>query len=371
MDELTLLREFRSDAPGPSTAETTAARDRLLAVMDDVQSGSGRASAAPHCAIPAGRAGRRFWIPAAVAAAAAAAGIAAVSIAVSGPWRTQPGSTQPGSKPAALTAAIALRQAASAAAGRPAGHGRFFVSESEYITPADGQDDPALRTIWIGNGATGRLVQGGHGPAVITPGISFGRRTLTWAQLQSLPTAPGPLLADIARVSGNMGQPLVNAEFDNVVGLLFESPSPPALRSALYGVAARLPGVTLVSNSRDLIGRTAAEVYLPPGFPGNGGEALFFDPSSSAVLGVASLDGSRLQCPPIWEDAVLASGYVSSKHQLPPGAPRSPRPVTRAIRVPGCPKPSSAQPTASPAPGRPAPATSATSDQHAPGSAHR
>ena len=150
-----------------------------------------------------------------------------------------------------------------------------------------------------------------------------------------------------------MGQPLVNAEFDNVVGLLFESPSPPALRSALYDVAARLPGVTLVSNSRDLIGRTAAEVYLPPGFPGNGGQALFFDPSSSAVLGVASLDGSRLQCPPIWEDAVLASGYVSSKHQLPPGAPRSPRPLTRAMSVPGCPKPSNAQPAASPGPGRP------------------
>ena len=365
MDELTLLREFRSDAPGPSTAETAAARDRLLAVMDDVQSGSGRASAAQHRTNPAGRAGRRSWIPVAVAAAATAAAIAAVSITVSGPWKTQPGS-----KPAALTAAIALRQAASAAVRRPAGHGRFFVSESEYITPADGQDDPALRTIWIGNGATGRLVQGGHSPAVITPGISFGRRTLTWAQLQSLPTAPGPLLADVARVSGNMGQPLVNAEFDNVVGLLFESPSPPALRSALYDVAARLPGVTLVSNSRDLIGRTAAEVYLPPGFPGNGGQALFFDPSSSAVLGVASLDGSRLQCPPIWEDAVLASGYVSSKHQLPPGAPRSPRPLTRAMSVPGCPKPSSAQPAASPGPGRPAPATSATSSQQAPGSAH-
>jgi hypothetical protein len=370
MDELTLLREFRSDVPGPSTVETTAARDRLVAVMDDAQSGSGRPSAAPRPAFPAGRDGRRFWIPVAVAAAATAVGIAAVSIAVSGPWRTQLGSTQPGSKPATLTAAIVLRQAASAAARRPAGHGRFFVSESEYITPADGQDDPALRAIWIGNGATGRLVQTGQGSAVITPGISFGRRTLTWTQLQRLPVAPGPLLADIARVSGNMGQPLVNAEFHNIVGLLFESPSPPALRSALYDVAARLPGVTLVSNSRDLIGRTAAEVYLPPGFPGNGGEALFFDPSSSAVLGVASLDGSRLQCPPIWEDAVLASGYVSSNHQLPPGAPRSPWPVTRAIRVPGCPKPSSAQPTASPAPVRSAPATSATSSQQAPGSAH-
>jgi hypothetical protein len=355
MDELTLLREFRSDVPGPSTAETAAARDRLLAVLEDLRSGSGRTTASPHREVPGGRAGRRFWIPVAVAAAATAVGIAAASVALSGPRRTQPGS-----KPAALTAAIVLRQAASAAARRPGGHGRFFVSESEYITPPN-QDDPALRTIWIGNGVTGRLVQAGHGAAAIPSGISFGRRTLTWAQLQSLPTAPGPLLADIARVSRNMGQPLANAEFSTVVGLLFESPSPPALRSALYDVAARLPGVTLVSGSRDLIGRTAAEVYMPPGFPGNGGDALFFDPSSSAVLGVASPDGSRLQCPPLWEDAVLASGYVNSQHQLPPGAPRNPRPVARALRVPGCPQPSSAQPTASPAPGRPTPTTGTAS----------
>jgi hypothetical protein len=247
---------------------------------------------------------------------------------------------------------VVLRQAASAAASRPAGHGPFFVTESEYITPGNGQVRPAMRTIWIGDGVTGRLVQGGrhgrHGAAAIPPAIPFGRRTLTWAQLQRLPTATGPLLADVAKVSRNTGQPLVNAEFSTVVGLLSEYPAPSALRSALYDVAARLPGVTLVPNSRDLIGRIAAEVYLPPGFPGNGGEALFFDPSTSAVLGVGSLVGSRLQCPPAWEDAVLASGYVSSKYRLPPGAPRTLRPVIWATRVPGCPRPSSGQPTATP-----------------------
>jgi hypothetical protein len=160
-----------------------------------------------------------------------------------------------------------------------------------------------------------------------------------------------------------MGQPLAVAEFGTAVDLLFEYPSPPALRSALYETAARLPGVTLVSDSRDLIGRRSAEVYMPPGFPGNGGEALFFDPSTSVVLGVASLVGSRPQCPPASEDAVLASGYVSSKHQLPAGAPQSLKPVTQPTSVPGCPNPTSGQPTPTPAAGQPAPSPSTSPGQ--------
>ena len=358
MNELTLLREFRSDAPGPTAAETTDARDRLLTAIADGRAASGTAAAQPRRAVPGGRPHRRFRALAAAAAAVAAVGVAVATIVASGPRATQPRSA-----PEAATAAFVLRQAASAAAGRPAGHGRFFVTESEYITPSNRQDDPAMRTIWIGNGVTGRLIQGRHGQAAIPPAIPFGRRTITWGQLQNLPTAPGPLLADIAKVSRNIGQPLADAEFGTAVALLFEYPSPPALRSALYNLAARLPGVTLVPGARDLIGRTAAEVYLPPGFPGNDGQALFFDPSTSAVLGVAYLVGSRLQCPPAWEDAVLAVGYVSSKHQLPPGAPQTVRPVTRPTSVPGCPSPTSGRPTPSPAAGQPVPTPSTSPGQ--------
>jgi hypothetical protein len=250
----------------------------------------------------------------------------------------------------ALTAAYVLRKAASAAASQPADHGRFFVSESEYIIPGNGQDAPAKRIIWIGNGVTGRLVQNGPlgGGAPIPPGISFGRGVITWAQLQRLPTAPGRLLTVIARASRNSGQPPLQADFGTIVGLLFESPTPPALRAALFTAASRLAGVKLVADARDLIGRRATEVYVPPGFPGNGGQALFFDPSTSAVLGTAGLVGSTVQCPPMWEYAVLASGYVNSKHQLPPGAQRGVKPVSWPRSAPGCPSPSSGQVSASP-----------------------
>ena len=356
MDELTLLGEFRSDAPGPTTAETAAARAMLLAAMEDVRSSPARATPSAHRIASGGRAGRRFWFSAAALTCAAAVGIAAAAAVAPGPRATRP---KP--KPVILAAAFTLRRAASAAASQAAGRGRFFVSESEYIIPGNGQDVPVTRTIWIGNGVTGRLVQGEHGSAAaIPPGMSLGRRTITWAQLQSLPTAPGPLLAVIASASRDNGQPLVQAEFDNIVGLLFESPTPPALRSALYLAAARLPGVALVPASHDLIGRAAAEVYVPPGFPGNGGMALFFDPSTSAVLGVATLVGSKVQCPPASEYAVLASGYVNSKYQLPPGAPRGLKPVTWPSSAAGCPQPSSGQPAPTRAPGGPSVSPSPT-----------
>ena len=92
---------------------------------------------------------------------------------------------------------------------------------------------------------------------------------------------------------------------------------------------------------------------MPPGFPGNGGQALFFDPSTSAVLGVAGLAGSKVQCPPMWEYAVLASGYVNSKHQLPAGAQRSLKPVSWPRSATGCPPATSGQATASPSPSAP------------------
>lgn len=338
MDELTVLGEFRSDTPGPSIAETAAARDLLLAAMDDAR--TARAPRPRHRTAGAGRAAHRVWLPVAALSCAAAVAIAAVLVMSPG-QRTN----RPLPRPVALTAAYVLHKAASAAASQAAGHGRFFVSESEYIDPGNGRDAPAKRIIWIGNGVKGRL-----GSSGIPPGISFGRRVITWAQLQRLPTAPGPLLAVIGRASRNTGQPPAQADFGTIVGLLFESPTPPALRSALFIAASRLPGVTLVHNAHDLIGRAAAEVYMPPGFPGNGGFALFFDPSTSAVLGTAELVGSKAQCPPGSEYAVLASGYVNSKYQLPPGAQRSLRPVTWPRSAPGCPEASSSQPSASPSP---------------------
>ena len=354
MDELTLLREFRCEQPGPTPEQTAAARDLVTAAIAGTApaAGSVRAPGAGQARrAGAGRPGRRIWLPVGGLTGAAAAGV--VAVAMLAPGSAPPPAARPVSPPKVQTAAMVLHRAASAAASQAAGRGRFFVSESEYVIPGNGQDTAAKRTIWIGDGVTGRLVQGpGRGAsAAITPGISFGRRTISWAQLQQLPTQPARLLAEVASVSGNLGQPLPVAEFSTITGLLFESPTPPALRSALYLAAARLPGVTLVKDARDLLGRRATEVYVPPGFAGNTGQALFFDPATSAVLGVADIVGTQLDCPPASEYAVLASGYVSSKYQLPAGAVTRLLPVTAASSAPGCPNATAGQAVASPTSG--------------------
>jgi hypothetical protein len=337
MDELTLLRNFRSDTPGPSAAETAAARTRLLEVIDDPQSGASRPRASRRVLSVLGSFGRRkLWAPAAAAAAVTAVAIAGAVIAAPGP-RAAP----PASPPGSVTPAAVLREAAAAAARQAPGHGRYFATESELIImygyPASG----AVRTQWIGKGVGGRLA-GLDGP--------IGERLLTWAQFQRLPTAPDQLQAAIAKESLYLGPgvPPEATEFSLIANLLAAAPVSPALRSALYQVAARLPGLALIPHARDLIGRAATEVYVPlenAAIPG--GNALYFNPSTGAALDVAEPAQSP-QCPDIWQDAMLASGYVSSKHQLPPGAVRTARPVPQLSAFPGCDVKPTVLPTPSP-----------------------
>jgi len=237
-----------------------------------------------------------------------------------------------------VSAAFVLRKAASAAARQTPGHGRFFAAESEILL--NPSRDPQLKKSWIGNGVPGRLVLEGKPSAFgSTNGVPFGTSGLTWAQLQHLPTAPGPLLADIAEASRQGApHPDVPSEFSIIIGLLHEAPAPPALRSALYRAAAMLPGITLIGPSRDLIGRAATEVYLPPDAVDRLGTALFFDPDTGAVLSEEDfyLYGARCSSSLMgW--AALASGYVSSDYQLPPGASGTVKPVVKPAFNPACP----------------------------------
>jgi hypothetical protein len=325
MDELTLLRNFHRDTPGPSAAETAAARARLLEAIDDPQSrGSHLSASRRRQAVLTVLGRRRLWAPVAAAAAVTAVALTAAAIAAPGPHGARPSS--PSGSP---TAASVLRKAAAAAARQPPGHGRYFATESELIVmygyPASG----ALRNRWIGNGLGGRLAW------LVGP---VGERLMTWAQFQRLPTAPDQLQAAIARVSSYLGPgiPPAATEFSLIANLLASAPGSPALRSALYQVAARLPGLALVPHARDLIGRAAAEVYMPvenAAIPG--GNALYFNPSTGAALDVAEPAQSS-QCPDIFQEAVLASGYVGSNHQLPAGAVRTARPVPQLSMFPAC-----------------------------------
>lgn len=359
MDELTMLRNFHRDTPGPSAAETAAARARLLDAIEDPQSGASRPRAPRRVLSVLGVFGRRkLWAPAAAAAAVTAVAIAAAVIAAPGP---QAARRAPAS--GSLSAAPVLRQAAAAAARQPAGHGRFFATEFEnidiYGSPPSGEV-----TYWLGNGVSGRLAWlNGRYASSLPEAIIFGYG-LTWAKLQRLPTAPAELQADIARAVATLegGVPSAAYSFSLIANLLARAPLSPALRSALYQVAARLPGLALVPHAHDLIGRAATEVYMPARqltIPT--GQALYFSPSTGAALDVAGL-GPSPQCPDIWQDAVLAAGYVSSKYQLPTGAVRTARPVPQPDAFPGCDVKPTGPPTPTPISSPvPTPSPSATS----------
>jgi hypothetical protein len=174
----------------------------------------------------------------------------------------------------------ALREAASASARQPPGHGRYFALETESIS-TDSPRHPYRQVYWMSNGVPGW-------PAVPPlAGIS-----LTWEQLQHLPTAPDRLLAAIAKQPSRWGnQPPAENEFATIVGLLEGAPASPALRSAHYRAAALLHGMRLVLHTRDLIGRAAAEVYLP-------GKNVSFICSSTPPLALSSATRSSTRASP-------------------------------------------------------------------------
>jgi hypothetical protein len=366
MDDLTTLREVRAAEPGPSAAETTAARNALLTAIE----AAGRSSAGPRARPSAVRRlpSRRVWIPLVAAAAAVVVGVGTLMLApgasqraasgITRPRQTSPnasphqaGPVSPVYKPATLTAAFVLNKAAAVAARQGNTTGKYFFTESEWVTseltssPRVYRIGPYLRRMWFGNGVDGRLVMAvgvSQGSATIT--TSSSEPGMTWAQLRSLPTAPGPLLAAVARLADGFNPKYPDSvafgEFEVIGQLLFENPIPPDVQAALYRVAAELPGIK-VTDTTDLVGRPAVEVYMEPG-PGDPpavGHALYFSPSTFQQLGWATISPVNVSCPVLASSAVLATGYVSSDTQLPPATPTRLEPAYYSNSAPGCPAP--------------------------------
>jgi hypothetical protein len=370
MDDLTALRDVRAAEPGPSAAETTAARDALLTAIEAAgRSSSGRRAAKPRFAV--GRAARRrIWVPVLAAAATVAVGAGVLTLAPGGsphaasrpavPRQTSPGGASHPAGPVApvyhdatLTAAVVLDKAAAAAARQDNATGKYFFTETEGIGTISAASDhdpgvyrtgPSLQQNWFGNGVDGRLVQAAGalwpwGRTVTnTSSSSVG---MTWAQLRSLPTAPGPLLAIVARNAvafPKSPNSTASGEFEFIQELLLENPIPPAVQAALYRVAAGLPGIKAVDTT-DLVGRPAVEVYVEPGPSAPAvGQALYFSPVTFQLLGEARLsDAANLGCPVAGASAILATGYVSSDTQLPAGTPTKLQPAYYSNSAPGCP----------------------------------
>ncbi|HEY5024226.1 MAG TPA: CU044_5270 family protein [Acidimicrobiales bacterium] len=254
-----------------------------------------------------GNRSRGYWLTRVAAVVIVAGAAGGVSTLV------QPGSPG-GPSPAA---AAVLRHLADVAAAQPTpsapGPGQYLYVDSEnaytdsaFDQPPNGKGSytvllPQHRQIWIRPDGSGRLFETFGQPIFLSaqdhadwvaagsPTISnspsddtFGPGGLSARNLSNLPTDPSALAALIASRKIEGGPPGSAEDFTQIGDLLRETDASPALRSALYQVAAGLPGVVDLGAVLDHSGRSGiglAEVSHGEQFE------LIFDPQTSALIG--------------------------------------------------------------------------------------
>jgi hypothetical protein len=161
-----------------------------------------------------------------------------------------------GSRGSSAEAATILLQAGHSAGQQPGGwpDAPYWHSVSTY--QRDGRT--FTREIWISHHGTSVLRDPGVAPGVLAlgPGIfPAGGSAFTWDQLYALPTDPVTLAAVLRSGIHGAGKDDDSELFVIVGDLLRESPASPALRQALYEVAAAVPGVTADGAVTDRNGR--------------------------------------------------------------------------------------------------------------------
>lgn len=316
--------ELSSLLPAPAQPELTADRHQLLRghLMNEITEAARPAEAA--------RGYRKFgWI----AMPAMVGGLALALVLGAGGNGTTPGSPQAGApqsvalqpdsagqsggaKAPVLNAVPAsavelLGQAAQAAAKKPADQvkdGQFvyvktLVSGVEYSGP-DGSVATVRplhpREVWLSvdGSKPGLLVEKGITGAAKdgNPGRPDGGTELhpvthpslgspTYRFLEKLPTDADALLKRIREANGPGKSPehADGLAFKMIGELLMEQITPPAVRSALYQAAAKIPGVTLTPDAADAAGRHGVAV----GFAvGDSRIEWIVDPGSYELLGV-------------------------------------------------------------------------------------
>ena len=267
-----------------------ALRDGRAALESAIASLSDARPAAPQpFHRPAQRPHRRrrgMFIAASVAAAAAVVTGTAVSVLSGHPsGGRSTGSPAAGGSASSnaginLMAAVVLRNAGKAAGEQPGGwpDAAYWQVTSSY----ERAGKIYHRDIWIAHHGNSVLeddgVFGHMTPTSLGPNVfPVGGTSLTWDQLYALPADPAQL-EPVLRSDIKGAGPSPTAELYTVVGdLLRESPAPPALRQALYEVAANIPGVKLVGHYKDALGRTGTAVERD-------GETLVIDPANGQLL---------------------------------------------------------------------------------------
>jgi plasmid stability protein len=185
-----------------------------------------------------------------------------------------------------------------------------FPSPTPLTCPAPPPDDWAFsvaisntREKWVASDGSGRLlVESGEprflgprdkatwkaagSPELDSPGTSdqsFGPNDISYTDFSEYSTDPDELYDQIRGKAEGHGHS-TDAEMLVLVGdLLRETVAPPDLRAALFEVAARIPGVELVGEATDPVGRRGTAVARTSDDAGERHE-LIFDPETSELL---------------------------------------------------------------------------------------
>jgi hypothetical protein len=264
------------------------------------------------------------------AVATVGAAAAATVIAMPSSPADSAGSAGTRAKPTAtatLTAATVLDQAAQAAGSQPGWpNARYWYTEDKYICGGQFYTDQD----WLSRYGNGVVEKTGpkNGSSLcsahlftspIPAGIQdtvFG--PYTWSQLFALPTDPAKLEPKLMADSQNTiyQHPVTAAQWESqqdsfqyvMMDLLTDTPAPPALREALFKVAASIPGAKVTGHYTDPLGRTGTAVQL-------GQVTIVVDPANGLVLYEANGPGTVMfvaEGPATSEPKLVESGNAFS-----------------------------------------------------------
>jgi hypothetical protein len=320
MNDLQELTDMRAEVTGRQPGDLRRARNLLIAEISAAgQAGPARRAAQARRLGGFARGIRladrhgRIWPRATLAGATAVAAAAAITagLVAGSPGRPRPGGHPAGGVPV-IDVAYVLGHAASAAAAahqpvpRP---GQFIYVSSVTTELGQGMTigSPATsawlsrddRQIWLSvdgrKAGVLRIVQhpneqlpgGGTPPPINGSQVEWDRLPAacpgtapqlgTYDYLTRFPTDPVRLRTWIYQHK-NGGQPADRQAWTDIGDLLREMLVPPKLASALFHVAATIPGVTVVRHATDAAGRSGIAVS-------RAGAELIFDPRSYQFLG--------------------------------------------------------------------------------------
>jgi hypothetical protein len=314
MNEIELLRELRAGLPVASAESRAAARAGLIARIE-------------HSQAPVRFRTTPLWRRPRLRLAAAGVALAALLIALpigifGGSGKVQPAVGQ-----------VLRKAAAVAAAQEPVapGPGQYLFTRSQdaYLRstgynprcethPCDREHPweateewsvlvPSEREVWISFGSRrGRVRQVSGKPRFVSADqragwVAAGSPSLPRAgeiedsassgggrliDASKLPTDPATLrhLIEAREIPGVSGPPGEAETFTLIGDMLRESYLPSAVRAAIYQLTAELPGVELLGEVKDPVGRTGTGIAYTDRKRGTRHE-LIFDPETSALLG--------------------------------------------------------------------------------------